>query len=243
MSILYVVGMGPGSADGLTAAADAALGAADVIVGYSKYVELVRPLYPGKTFRDTGMRREAERCALALELAAAGQTVALVCSGDSVVYGMAGLVYELSGGYGGVEIKVVPGVTAALSGGALLGAALGHDFAVISLSDLLTPWETIEKRLRCAAAGDFCMSLYNPGSHKRTDYLRRACDILLETLPADTVCGLAANIGREGESARVLTLGKLRDTEVDMFTTVFIGNSRTKELAGKMVTPRGYRLG
>ena len=243
MKRLYVVGIGPGSHRGMTIAADEALREAEIIIGYSKYVELVRPYYPHKEYRDTGMTRETERCALALELAQDGKTVALVCSGDSSVYGMAGLIYELAGENSEVEIGVIPGVTAALSGGAILGAPLGHDFAVISLSDLLTPWETIEKRLRAGAAGDFCMSLYNPGSHKRTDYLQKACDILLETLPAETVCGLAMQIGREGETFRVLTLGELRDTTVDMFTTVFIGNSQTRVIGGKMVTPRGYHLG
>lgn len=243
MKKIYVVGIGPGSHRGMTIAADEALREAEVIIGYSKYVDLVRPDYPDKEYRDTGMTRETERCALALELARSGRSVALVCSGDSSVYGMAGLVYELAGEDKSVEIRGVPGVTAALSGGAILGAPLGHDFAVISLSDLLTPWETIEKRLSAAASGDFCMSLYNPGSHKRADYLQKACDILLRTLPETTVCGLAMQIGREGETFRVLTLGELRDTAVDMFTTVFIGNSQTRVIGGKMVTPRGYRLG
>lgn len=136
---------------------------------------------------------------------------------------------------------MVPGVTAALSGGAVLGAPLGHDFCVISLSDLLTPWEAIEKRLRCAALGDFCLCLYNPSSRKRADYLRRACGILLEAGKSpQTVCGWVRNIGREGQSARVLSLRELREAELDMFTTVFIGSSATREIAGKMVTPRGY---
>jgi precorrin-3B C17-methyltransferase len=242
MNRLNVIGIGPGKRTGMTLEADEALRQAEIIVGYSKYVDLVKPYYPDKEYLDTGMTRETERCRAALALAAGGKNVALVCSGDSVVYGMAGLIFELAGEYEGVEISVIPGVTAALSGGAILGAPLGHDFAVISLSDLLTPWETIEKRLRCAAEGDLCMSLYNPGSHKRADYLRKACDILLETLPASTVCGIAAQIGREGESVRVLSLGELRDTPVDMFTTVFIGNAMTRDIGGKMVTPRGYRL-
>ena len=242
MKKLYVVGLGPGEHDAMTFAADRALSDAAVIIGYSKYVELVRDLYPEKEYADTGMTRETERCREALRRAAAGDTIALICSGDSGVYGMAGLIYELSGEYGPVEIEVIPGVTAALSGSAILGAPLGHDFAVISLSDLLTPWETIEKRLEAAAAGDFCISLYNPSSHRRNDYLQRACDILLRTLSPDTVCGIARQIGREGESCRVLTLGELRDTQVDMFTTVFIGNSATRVIAGRMVTPRGYRL-
>lgn len=243
MNILYVVGIGPGKPEGMTQEAARALSQAEIIVGYSKYVALVRPHYPDKEYLDTPMRRETERCAAALEQARRGRAVALVCSGDSVVYGMAGLLYELNEAAADVDIRVIPGVTAALSGGALLGAPLGHDFALISLSDLLTPWATIEKRLRCAASGDFCISLYNPASHKRADYLKKACDILLEILPPQTVCGVAQEIGREGEHCRVLTLGELRQAQVDMFTTVFIGNARTRVIGGKMVTPRGYQLG
>jgi precorrin-3B C17-methyltransferase len=241
MGSLFVVGIGPGNNAGLTLEADAALSRADIIVGYSKYVELVRPYYPGKEYLATGMTRETERCQAALKAAASGKTIALICSGDAGIYGMSGLIYELSPGYPGVEIKVVPGVTAASSGSALLGAPLTHDFAVVSLSDLLTPWETIEKRLRCAAAGDFCLCIYNPSSRGRPDYLKRACDILLESLPIDTVCGIAKNIGREGESALVTTLGELRELDTDMFTTVFIGNAATRVIGCKMVTPRGYR--
>jgi precorrin-3B C17-methyltransferase len=141
----------------------------------------------------------------------------------------------------GAEIVIVAGVTAAASGAALLGAPLTGDFAVLSLSDLLTPWELIERRLSCAADGDFCICLYNPSSRGRSGHLKKACDILLRKLPAETVCGIARNIGRDGECSSLTTLGELRDTEVDMFTTVFIGNSRTKAINGKMVTPRGYR--
>ncbi|MBQ3724290.1 MAG: precorrin-3B C(17)-methyltransferase [Oscillospiraceae bacterium] len=242
MKLLYVVGLGPGKQEGMTLAADHALRESEIIIGYSKYVALVRPYFPEKTYMDTGMTKETERCRKALETANEGRTTALVCSGDSSVYGMAGLVYELSVDYTTVSIRVIPGVTAALSGGAILGAPLGHDFAVISLSDLLTPWETIEKRLHCAGQGDFCISLYNPGSHKRTDYLQKACDILLQYRSGDTVCGLAHDIGRDGEWCELTTLAKLRDTAVDMFTTVFIGNDQTRVIAGKMVTPRGYRL-
>lgn len=242
MKLLYVVGLGPGKQEGMTLAADRALRESEIIIGYSKYVALVRPYFPEKTYMDTGMTKETERCRKALETANEGRTTALVCSGDSSVYGMAGLIYELSVDFPDVSIRVIPGVTAALSGGAILGAPLGHDFAVISLSDLLTPWETIEKRLHCAGQGDFCISLYNPGSHKRTDYLQRACDILLQYRSGDTVCGLAHDIGRDGEWCELTTLAKLRDTAVDMFTTVFIGNGQTRVIAGKMVTPRGYRL-
>ena len=187
------------------------------------------------------MTGEVERCRRSLELAAAGKTVALVCSGDAGVYGMAAPVLELAPQYGETEIEIIPGVTAALSGGALLGAPLGHDFCVISLSDRLTDWSLIEQRLRCAARGDFVICLYNPASRQRRDYLRRACDILLEELLPETVCGLTRNIGRQGETVKILPLKNLRDEEADMFTTVFIGSSRTKEIGGKMVTPRGYR--
>lgn len=243
MNRLFVVGFGPGDAAHMTAACRAAIEQADVIVGYSKYVDLLRPFYPGKRTHDTPMMREEERCRAALALAAAGETVAVVCSGDAGVYGMASPILELAIQYQQVEIVVVPGVTAALSGAAVLGAPLSHDIAVISLSDLLTPWEQIEKRLDCAAAADFCIALYNPSSKKRSDYLARACDILLRHKPKDTLCGLVANIGRSGESKAIMTLEALHSAQVDMFTTVFIGNAETKEIMGRMVTPRGYRIG
>lgn len=241
MGKLTVVGIGPGAESALTGAAKAALAEAEVLCGYTLYGELLRPLYPEKEFYTTGMTGEIQRCRHALELAAAGKTVALVCSGDAGVYGMAGPVLELAPEYPGAEIEVIPGVTAALSGAALLGAPLGHDFCVISLSDRLTDWKQIEERLRCAAKGDFAICLYNPASRHRRDTLRRACDILLETLPPETVCGLARNIGREGENLQILSLHRLREAEADMFSTVFIGSSRTREIAGRMVTPRGYR--
>ena len=238
---LYVVGIGCGSRNGLTLEAEQAILNSSIIVGYTVYIEQIKQFYPEKECLSTGMRQEKDRVELALEKASNGETVSLVCSGDSQLYGMAGLAIELSESYPDVEIEVVPGVTAALSGGAVLGSPMTHDFAIISLSDLLTPMEKIIKRLRCAAEGDFVMAIYNPSSKKRADYLRNACDIILEYRPADTVCGYVRNIGRDGQESRVLTLGKLRDTQVDMFTTVFIGNSETKVIGGKMVTPRGYR--
>ena len=241
MAELYVVGIGPGNAENLTGAARAALEKASLLCGYTVYVDLLRPLYPEKETYTTGMTGEIERCRRCLERAAAGETVALVCSGDAGVYGMAGPVLALAPEYPGVSVTVIPGVTAALSGAALLGAPLGHDFCVISLSDRLTDWALIEKRLRLAAQGDFAICLYNPASRHRRDYLQRACDILLTEKGGDTVCGLARQIGREGESWRVLTLKALRNTEADMFTTVFIGSSQTREIGGRMVTPRGYR--
>ena len=239
---IYVVGIGPGDAKNMTSACRDAIEQADVIVGYSGYVKLVAPLYPEKRTLDTPMTRETERCRAALSLAAKGETVAVVCSGDAGVYGMAGLIYELSEEFPMIEIEVVPGVTAALAGSAVLGAPLTHDFAVISLSDLLTPWEVIEKRLSCAAIADFCIALYNPASKKRCDYLQKACEILLRHRSHETVCGLVRNIGREGQHAEIMPLEQLSRTQVDMFTTVFVGNAQTKIINGKMVTPRGYRF-
>ena len=240
-NLVYVVGLGPGDAQLLTAQARAALQSADVLCGYTVYVELVRPLFPEKEVYATGMTREIDRCRWALETAQRGKTVALVCSGDAGVYGMASPLLELAAQYPGVQVEIVPGLTAALSGAAVLGAPLAHDFCVISLSDRLTPWAVIEKRLACAAAGDFCVALYNPSSKSRADYLKKAVQILRANgKAAETVCGLVRNIGREGQTARLLTLAELENTAVDMFTTVFIGNDATRNLGGKMVTPRGY---
>lgn len=238
---LYVVGIGCGSRGGMTSEAEAAILQSDIVVGYTVYIEQIREFFPEKNCLSTGMRQEKERVTLALDTASEGKKVALVCSGDSQLYGMAGLAIELSVAYPDVNIEVVAGVTAAFSGGAVLGAPMTHDTALISLSDLLTPMEKIEKRLRCAAEGDFVIALYNPSSKKRADYLQKACDILLQYRSADNVCGIVRNIGREGQEHRLLTLGELRDTQVDMFTTVFIGSSETKVIGGKMVTPRGYR--
>ena len=240
MKKLFVVGIGPGDAANMTSACSAALEESEIIVGYSQYINLVQPLFPGKRMLDTGMTREIERCRLALKLAAKGETVAVVCSGDAGVYGMAGLIYQLSVEYPPLDIEIVPGVTAALAGAALLGAPLTHDFAVISLSDLLTPWELIEKRLAAAASADFCLALYNPASKKRADYLHKACTILLRHKSGATICGLARNIGREREGIEILSLAELANAQVDMFTTVFVGNAQTLVLDGKMVTPRGY---
>ena len=236
-----VIGLGPGGGADLTGRARAALEACDLIVGYTAYIDLVRADFPQKETLSTGMRREVDRCRAAVEAARTGKDVAVVCSGDSGVYGMAGLIYEVAQEYDPIEIEVVPGITAACGGAAVLGAPLTHDFAVVSLSDLLTPWEKITARLTAAAQADFVLCLYNPASHSRPDYLQRACDILLSAGkdPA-TVCGTVRNIGRAGEEAALLTLGELRDTQVDMFTTVFVGNSQTKVIGGKMVTPRGY---
>lgn len=238
---IYVVGIGAGSADGMTYEARRVLENADVIVGYTVYADLVKKLLPNKEYYTSAMKQERERCEKAVEMVAQGRKVAVICSGDAGVYGMASLLYEVAAEYEDIEVCVVAGVSAMLSGGALVGAPLGHDFAVISLSDLLTPWKKIEKRLECAAIGDFAVCLYNPSSKKRHDYLQKACDIMLRHRDTKTVCAIARNIGRDGEEYAVMTLSELRDYEADMFTTVFIGNSQTREIKGKMVTPRGYK--
>lgn len=242
MKKIYVVGIGPGEYESMTIRACRILKECNVIVGYTVYVELVEQYFPGKEFLTTPMRREKERCELAFSEAVKGKTVAMICSGDAGVYGMAGLILELQGGYPEVSVEIVPGITAASSGAAVLGAPLMHDFAVISLSDLLTPWEKIEERLRAAGKADFSVCLYNPASKKRADYLRRACGILMEFKSPETVCGVVRNIGRQGEEKRIMTLGELASYEADMFTTVFVGNSQTKALADRMVTLRGYKL-
>ena len=239
---LYVIGIGPGGEEQMTLRAVRALTACDCVAGYGLYLDLIAPLIEGKERIMTGMTREVDRCTAARDRALQGQTVAVVSSGDAGVYGMASPLLELAEDYPDVAVEVVPGLTAALSGGAVLGAPLAHDFCVISLSDRLTPWEVIEKRLACAAQGDFCVALYNPSSKGRPDYLQKAVRILRANGKGpETVCGLVRNIGREGQSARVLTLAELEDTPVDMFTTVYIGNGNTRALSGRMVTPRGYR--
>ena len=237
---LYVVGIGPGDLQMMTGEARAAIEAADMVCGYPVYVDLIAGLIDDKTVLTTPMGKETERCQEALVAAASGRTVALVCSGDGGVYGLAGRVLELAGEHPDVDIEIVSGVTAALSGAAVLGAPLTHDFAVISLSDLLTPWLKIEQRLDAAAAADFCICLYNPASRKRRDHLQHACDIMLRHKNPETVCGVVRNIGREGQSSEILTLGELRECELDMFCTVFVGNAETRIVGGRMVTPRGY---
>ena len=241
MQKLTVIGLGPGAGLDLTLRAREAIESSDLIVGYTAYIALIRDAFPHKEMVSTGMKKEVDRCRMAVEAAVSGKTTAVVCSGDSGIYGMAGLIYEVAQDYPPIDIEVVPGITAACGGAAVLGAPLTHDFAVISLSDLLTPWEKIERRLRAAAEADFVICLYNPRSRSRADVLRRACDILLAAKGGDTPCGYVKHIGREGQTSAVLSLSQLRDCEdVDMFTTVFIGNEQTKLLNGKLVTPRGY---
>ena len=240
MNKLYVVGIGPGEYEQMTVRAINALKGSDTIIGYTVYVDLVKEHFPGKEFMTTPMKKEVDRCVMAFQEAMKGKTVSMICSGDAGVYGMSGLMYEVGKDYPQVELEIIPGVTAATGGAAVLGAPLIHDFCLISLSDLLTPWEKIESRLLHASEADFVICLYNPSSKKRHDYLI-ACDLMMRYKKEDTVCGIVGNIGREGENMKIMTLKELRDTSVDMFTTVFVGNSQTKEINGKMVTPRGYR--
>ncbi len=242
MKKVYVIGIGPGEYEQMTIRAAKALESCDVIVGYTMYVDLVKEHFPGKTFLTTPMTQEVKRCHLAFEQAMNDQTTAMICSGDAGVYGMSGLMLELEVDYPEVAVEVIPGVTAASGGASVLGAPLIHDFAVISLSDLLTPWEKIEKRLLAAAEADFVIVLYNPSSKSRHDYLQKACDLMLRYKSPETVCGTAACIGREGETPTFYTLKELRDAKVDMITTVFVGNSQTKRIGEHMVTPRGYRM-
>ena len=242
MNVLYVVGLGPGGSRWMTWEARAALEQAEVLCGYTVYLDLIRGEFPDKEYFSTPMTQEIERCRAALERARSGRTTALVCSGDAGVYGMAGPVLELAPQFPEVEIQVVPGVTAALAGAAVLGAPLMHDFAVLSLSDLLTPWEVIRRRLELAAQGDFVLCLYNPSSRRRRDHLRMACDIVLAHRGPETVCGWVRNAGRAQEEHQVLTLGELREAQVYMFTNEFIGSSATRRIVDRMVTPRGYEL-
>lgn len=239
--MIYVVGLGPGRKEEMTGHALAALERCDTILGYRAYIDLVRQIFPGKDLRASPMKAEVERCREALELALSGRTVGLVSSGDPGVYGMAGLMLEVAAGR--TDVEVVPGITAANSAAALLGAPLMHDFAVISLSDLLTPWNLIERRLDAVSAADFVVCLYNPVSRGRPTHLQWACDILLRYKAPETVAGWARSVGREGESRCVTTLGQLRDAELDMFCTAVVGNIGTIVLEGRMVTPRGYRFG
>ena len=239
---LYCIGIGPGGEEQMTLRAVRALEKCDCVAGYGLYLDLIENLISDKERIESGMTREVLRCKAAVEAAKQGKTVAVVSSGDAGVYGMASLLLELCEHEPNLEVEVIPGITAACSGGAVLGSPLTCDFACISLSDLLTPWDKIEQRLRGAAAGDFCIALYNPSSKGRPDYLEKAVRILLEHgKPPQTVCGLVRNIGREGQTHRVLTLAQLEHTPVDMFTTVFVGNAQTRQLSGRMVTPRGYR--
>ncbi|MEG2935151.1 MAG: precorrin-3B C(17)-methyltransferase, partial [Clostridium sp.] len=198
---LYVVGLGPGEVSQMTGKAAEVIESCDTIVGYGVYTDLISDLIEGKEVITTPMKKEVDRCHMAVQAAIDGKNVAMVSSGDAGIYGMAGLIIEVLSEYENhnVEVEVIPGITAASSAAAVLGAPLTHDFAVISLSDLLTPWERIEKRLSLASEAGFIICLYNPSSKKRADYLKKACEIVMKNLPEETPCGFVQNIAREGE--------------------------------------------
>lgn len=240
---IYIVGMGPGKEEMMTGEAIRVLEKSDIIIGYTVYVKLLGERFAGKEILTTPMRQETERCRLCFEEAAKDKQVALICSGDAGIYGLASLMYEIGKEYPETDLEVIAGITAAGSGAAALGAPLNHDFCVISLSDLLTPWEKIEKRLLAAAEADFAIAIYNPSSHKRKDYLMKACNILLRVIEGERPCGYVENIGREGTRTVTCTLKALRETPVNMFTTVFIGNSASEIVNGKLITKRGYQVG
>ncbi|MDR0523081.1 MAG: precorrin-3B C(17)-methyltransferase [Candidatus Methanoplasma sp.] len=240
---LSVVGFGPGNMEDMTHRAAEAIRSADLVVGYTTYVEILRPLFPNKRYKSTGMTGEIERCRAAITEASSGKSVAVVSSGDSGLYGMAGIVYQLAEDMGAdIAIDVVPGVSAAFSSAAILGAPLVHDTALISLSDLLTPRDLIMKRVDCAGAGDMIVALYNPRSSVRVDSLSEAVGILLRHRSPDTPVGIVRNAGRPECSSEITTLGGIDFDRVDMSCTVIVGNSQTYARGGRMVTPRGYEI-
>lgn len=243
MSLISVVGIGPGKMEDMTPRAKKAVEESDVIVGYSTYIDLIRMYYPDKEFISSGMTMEAARCRVVLEKALAGDKVALISSGDSGIYGMAGLMLEVVNRAGAkIPVEIIPGITAASAAAAILGAPIMHDFAVISLSDRLTSPYVIYKRIECAAEGDFVICLYNPKSSGRTEQIEKARDIILRHRDGSTPAGIVRNAGRTDESYAISSLRDMLSCEIDMFSTVIIGNSRTYVENGRIITPRGYKL-
>ncbi len=242
MGVLKVIGFGPGSKEDMSLRAIQALETADLIMGYTTYVKILKDIFPNKEFKSTGMTHEVDRCRAALE-EAKDKTVALVSSGDSGIYGMASITYQVASQMGSdVKIEVIPGITAASSAASLLGAPLTHDTALISLSNCLTPWDVIVKRLEAASSSDMVIALYNPRSKARPDVLAEAVDIISRYRPSTTIVGVARNIGRDDQSSYCTTLGELDCESIDMFCTLIIGNSKTFVENGRMITPRGYDI-
>ncbi|MCX0380101.1 precorrin-3B C(17)-methyltransferase [Clostridium perfringens] len=238
MGKLYVIGIGPGGLDEMTLRAVKAIEECDIIVGYTKYIEMVKDLIKDKEIFKTGMRGEEERCREALELSK-NKKVALISTGDSGIYGMAGLILEMRKDE---NVEIIPGITASSAAGSVLGAPLMHDNCNISLSDLMTPYEDIKKRVRLAAEGDFVISLYNPKSKGRPHYLRECVDIIKEFRGEETPIAVVRNALREGESKEIFTLKDFNDEVVDMFSIVIIGNSKSYIKEGYFITPRGYKI-
>ncbi|MDA3892524.1 MAG: precorrin-3B C(17)-methyltransferase [Salinivirgaceae bacterium] len=240
---IYVVGTGPGSKDFICPVAIKAMENSDVIVGYKTYIKLVEPFIQNKELVSSSMMKEVERCEEVLRLAETGKTISLISSGDPGVYGMAGVMLEVvAAKKSAVEVEIIPGISAASSSASLLGAPLMNDYVVLSLSDLLTPWELIIKRLHAAGSGDFVVSIYNPRSKKRIQQLDTAIDILLEYQNPETPVGIVKHAMREKQEVIITDLANLKQQDVDMFTTVIIGNSQTKVIDNKMVTIRGYKV-
>ena len=236
---IYAVGIGPGNMEDISIRAYNILKNVNVIAGYTTYVDLVKDEFPDKEFLVSGMKREIERCKEVLELAKEGENIALISSGDAGIYGMAGIMLEVAMG-SGIEVEVVPGITSTVAGAALVGAPLMHDQAIISLSDLLTDWEVIKKRVECASQGDFIISFYNPKSKVRVKQIVEAREIMLKYKLPTTPVALLRHIGRKEENYTLTTLENFLDYEIDMFTIVLVGNSNTFIKDGKMITPRGY---
>ncbi len=255
MKRLYIIGIGPGDQKYMTHEAEEALRESELVVGYEVYINLIKDYHKEKDYYSTGMGDEKRRCLYAIEQAEKGRTTAVISSGDAGVYGMASLVLQTEAerksisaseekgnkNFGeGVDITIIPGITAALSGAAKLGAPIGNDFAVISLSTALTPWEVIEKRIRNAVEGDFVIVIYNPKSRHRRKTLDMACDIISDYVGCNRPAGYVKNVGRDKEVTCVCTVSELKDAEIDMFTTVFIGNSTTEIIDGRLITGRKY---
>lgn len=238
--MLRIIGIGPGKSSWMSGAALEGIAESEVIVGYKTYVDLVKDLIEDKEVLSNGMRKEVDRCQKAIDLVREGKKVALISSGDAGVYGMAGLVYELLADQEMIDVEVIPGITASLGAAALMGAPLMNDFCHISLSDLMTPMEVIEKRLEAAAMGDFVICLYNARSKGRPHHLEKAVEILLKHKPKDTIVGIGKDVGRPEEEIVYATLKDLPYELVDMTSIVIIGNQSTRLIHGKMVTMRGY---
>lgn len=240
MGKIYVVGLGPGNKENMTFRAYDVLKNSDIIIGYKTYVDLIEGMFPDKKIIKSYMKKEVARCEETLKLALEGNIISLISSGDAGVYGMAGLMLEIAGGQ--VEVEIVPGITSANASASLGGAPIVHDSVNISLSNLLTDWELIKKRIDLASQGDFVITLYNPKSSGRPELINEARDIMLKHKRKDTPVLIARNVGREEENYDITTLSEMLDYEINMFSTVIIGNSNTKVLNNKMITPRGYKV-
>lgn len=241
--MIYVIGIGPGCRDLMTQEAISAMEEAEVIVGYKTYIKLVEDFIKDKEVVQNGMRKEVDRCQDAIDIAKTGKKVAVISSGDAGIYGMAGLILELITKQElDIPVKVVPGVTASIGAAAVLGAPIMHDFCHISLSDLMTPWEVIEKRLRLAAEADFVICLYNPRSKGRSEHLANAFKIMGEFKDGSTPVGIVKDVGREDQEKFICTFDTMDFERVDMTTMVIIGNKSTYIHDDLMITPRGYTV-